>query len=219
MLMMVGCEKGLTFDEYMKKGEDYTSQSRNDKAIEAYKKAVRIKSSDANAHYALGCLYFKELVSMNHQQAFNAKEVEEQKEKRRKLTESMTQEYKQVLDIDPLNWNARYMIATELYNNHRYQEAIEEYKQVIKYNPKYSTAYGMLAESYLAIDNPAIAKENFDKEYQLDHDQENYLCSLGKAYYMAKDYNKGFEMLMRLKEMKSPYYNHLFDFKLAHNIP
>ena len=84
---------------------------------------------------------------MNHQQAFNSNEVEQQKKKRRKLTESMTQEYKQVLDIDPSNWNARYMIATDLYNNQHYQEALEEYKKVIKNNPKYADIISLYEDS------------------------------------------------------------------------
>lgn len=220
MFMIVsGCDKGLTFDEYMKKGEDYASQGKNDKAIEAYKKAVKIRSGDAKAHYALGCLYFKELVEMNHQQAFNSKELEEQKKKRRNLTESMTQEYKQVLGIDPSNWNARYMIATDLYNNQRYQEALEEYKKVIKDNPNYAVAYSMLAESQLAVGAHADAFKNIELAYKLDSDTENYFFSLAKAYYKSKDYDRGFELQTRLKDMKSSYYEQLQSFKYSNLIP
>lgn len=219
LLIVSGCEKELTFDEYIKQGEQYASQGNNEKAIGAYKKAVRIKSNDANTHYALGCLYFKELVAMNHQTPFTATDVEEQKKKQSSLTEAMTQEYKTVLNIDPSNWNARYMMATELYNTRHYQEAIEEYKKVVQHNPKYAVAYSMLAESFLAVGANEEAFNNIEKAYKLDSDAEHYYYNLGKAFYKAKNYDKGFEMQTRLKDMKSSYYEDLLSYKYSNKIP
>lgn len=217
MFMIVnGCDKEITFDEYTKMGEDYASQGKTEKAIEAYKKAVKIRSRDANAHYALGCLYFKELLEMNHQSASNSKDVEEQKEKRSNLTETMTKEYKQVLEIDPSNWNARYMIATELYNNQHYQESIEEYKKVIKNNPKYGVAYSMLARSYLATGLNDLAIENINKMQEQAPDKEFYYYRLGQAYYFMKEDTKGFEMETKLKAMNSTYYNNLLDYRFSY---
>ena len=214
-----GCSKELSFEENVKLAEQLSREGKTERAIEAYKKASQIKPENSEVHDVLGRLYYEHLVAVSRQGATNAKEAEEYKKTLNDITKLATAEFKKALALDPSKWFARYMVATDFYNNKRYEEAIKEYAEVIKTNPNYSTAYGMLGESYLALGNYVLAKDIFDKEYQLDHNQERYLCSLGKAYYIAKDYNKGFEMLTRLKNMKSPYYDDLVDFKFTHNIP
>jgi len=217
LTLMNGCSRQLSFDEYVQKAKQLSQEGKTERAIEAYKKASQIKPDEPEVHDVLGRLYFKQLVSQ--QVPTNAKEAEQYEKTQNEIRNQVTTEFKKAIELDPSKWFARYMVATDHYNNKRYDEAIKGYVEVIKTNPKYSTAYGMLAESHLAIGDYATAKNFFDKEYRLDHDQENYYCGLGKVYYMTKDYNKGFEMLMWLKGKNSPYYDHLFNFKITHNIP
>lgn len=240
-ILVSGCnafsepKDGLSYEEYIKGAQQYVDKGDGERAIPYYKKALKIKPEDAKTHTALGRLYDTES-QKSYREAHSKYTLDILTNQNKKRDKDPTKElegygfksqykalalkeYKEAIKLDPDQWNARYFVATDHYNNKRYDEAIKEYIEVLKYNPKCSIAYGMLAQCYLEIGNHVSAKNLFDKQYELDHDQENYFCSLGKAYYIGKDYDKGFEMLMRLKNMKSPYYDQLSNFKSAHNIP
>ena len=241
VVILSGCninsepKDGLPYEEYLKGAQLYESKGDGERAISYYKKALKIKPDDAKTHTALGRLYdaegqksYREAFSKYSLDILTNQNKKRNKDQSKELEEYgfksqykalALKEYKEAIKFEHDQWQARYFVATDHYNNIRYDEAIKEYVEVLRSNPNCSIAYGMLAESYLEIGNYVSAKNLFEKEYQLDHDEENYICSLGKAYYIGKDYDKGFEMLMRLKKMKSSYYDQLSSFKSAHNIP
>jgi len=214
MFLLTSCEGNLSFDEYVKKAEEYSNQGKNEKAIDAYNKALRIKPQDSSTHYALGCLYFKEELALNIA-PINRNESEKLEKRRKMLSDLTISEFKKVLELDPAKWFARYIVATDHYNNKRYSEAINEYIITIKYNPKYATAYSMLASSYSAIGRYDLAINNINEAYRLDSDTEYYYYHLGKVYYKMDNSNKVFEMQTKLKDINSKYYNDLVDYKYS----
>src|SRR6266480_5280168 len=66
---------GLSYDEYIKEAQQFSSNSDNEKAISAYKKALKVKPNDAKTHYDLGRLYDKE-EQRSYKDAFSAYQLD-----------------------------------------------------------------------------------------------------------------------------------------------
>lgn len=215
---------GLPYDEYIKIAQQHISKGDNEKAISAYNKALKIKPSDAETHYALGRLYYTE-GQQSYKNAFNKYQLDilTNTNKKRNIDQTKDletfgfksqynrlamQEYSEVIKLSPENWDARYSIATDHMNNKRYKEAIAEYIQVIKYNPKYSSAYNQLGEAYLEVGACNLAIDNFTKGYKLDFDANSYFCDVGRVYIKMNNAEKATEMINRLKGV-AHYYERL----------
>ena len=58
-LSVYGCsfERNLSYEEHFEKATKYFESKRLDKAIEEYKKALRLRPTSADAHYYLGLAY------------------------------------------------------------------------------------------------------------------------------------------------------------------
>lgn len=217
LLLLTGCESSLSFDEYIKKAENYSAQGNNDKAIDTYKKALQLKPQDSTAHYALGSLYYEEWRAAARQGATNLAELIKYNAKLKNLSDLAASEYNKALQNDQGNWRARYFVATDHYNNKRYQEAIKEFITVIKYNPNYCAAYYVLSDAYLAIGDHDLGMQSINKVHELDSDDEYYYYKLGKAYYFMKEESKGFEMERKLQALDSEYYDELLSYRFSHN--
>jgi tetratricopeptide (TPR) repeat protein len=222
---------GLSYEEYIKEAQQYESKGDNEKGISAYKKALTIKPNEAKIRTALGRLYDTESQS-SYREAFSkysldiltntnkkrnkdqAKELEEYGFKSKYHALALL-EYSEAIKLSPDQWDARYYIATDHYNNKRYQDAINEYNMVIRDNPKYKAAYILLSNCYLEVGTYNKALENINKAYQLDSDAEYYYYQLGTLYYKLNSYDKGFEMQTKLKNMNSKYYGDLLNYKYS----
>jgi tetratricopeptide (TPR) repeat protein len=234
VIYVPGCDKssdvkdGLPHDEYINMALQYESNSDNEKAISAYKKALEIKPQDADTHYALGRLYDAE-AQRSYADAFNKYQLErltgpqkKQNKDQTKILEELgfkkeyetlaIKEFKETIKYDPEHWLARYLIATYYFNNKLYKEAIEEYNHVIKINHKYSSAYKLLGESYLKVGACNMALDNFKKAYELDSSADSYYCDAGRVYIKMKNANKAKEMFDKLKGAQY-YYKRLKDYQ------
>ncbi len=229
-----GCSKssdvsdGLSYEEYVGLAQDYEIKSDNEKAISAYKKALKIRPHDANTHFALGRLYDAE-GQRSYTDAFNKYQIEiltnpdkkQKKDQTSRLIELgykiqyekyALQEYKETIKYVPEHWAARYFIATDHFNNKRYKEAIKEYKLVIEINPKFKSAYKLLGESCLEIGWCDMALDNFEKAYKLDSNIESYYYNIGRVYMNKKNKDKINEAINSLKGSQS-YYEKLIDYQ------
>jgi tetratricopeptide (TPR) repeat protein len=65
-------------------------------------------------------------------------------------------------EIEPNNAAAHFNLGLALYNGGRYSEAIEAYKSVVKLRPQLAAAYYNLGLSYVAINDMASAREQYD---------------------------------------------------------
>jgi len=74
----------------------------------------------------------------------------------------------------------------------------------------------MLGRSYLGVGLYDLALKNIELAHTLEHDNEHFYFTIGKAYYFMKDDNKGFEMEAKLKSMKSNYSQNLLDYRFSH---
>ena len=212
---LLGCDSRLSFEELMKRGEQYSADGNAEKAIQAYKKAVAKKPDDTNAQEALGNAYYQAMNDTYRRTASNAKEWEQIKIQGNELRNLAIAEYKKALQKDKNNWRIRYRVAIELFNQKKYKEAIPEFQQTIKSNPKYAVAYSVLGRSYLGVGESDLALKNIELAHNLDKNDEHYYFSLGKAYYFINDQNKGFEMERRLKAIAPVYYQQLLDYRFS----
>lgn len=209
-------ESHLPFEELMKRGQQYSAVGNTEKAIKAFKKAIEQKPDNSGAHEALGNAYYQEMEMVFRRSAANAKEWEQINKQGSELRDLAVTEYKTTLKKDKDNWKIRYKVAVELFNQKKYKEAIPEFLQTIKTNPKYAVAYSVLASCYLGVGQFDLALKNIELAHNLDKDEEHYYFSLGKAYYFMNNPNKGFEMEAKLKDMKSNYYQQLLDYRFSH---
>lgn len=83
------------------------------------------------------------------------------------------------LSISSAGWEE----GLKLYKEHRYAEAIKEFKDVIKYNPKLADGYFMLGLCSYNLGNAKEAIDNFKKVLDLDSNHKGALFYIGKFYY------------------------------------
>lgn len=238
-ILVSGCnafsepKDGLSYEEYIKGAQQYVDKGDGERAIPYYKKALKIKPEDAKTHTALGRLYDTES-QKSYREAHSKYTLDNLTNQNKKRDKDPTKElegygfksqykalalkeYKEAIKLDPDQWNARYFVATDHYNNKRYDEAIKEYVEVLRSNQNCTIAYSLLASSYLGVGQYDLALKNIELAHNLDRDDEYYYFCLGKAYYFMKDENRGFEMERRLKTMSSKYYQNLLDYRFSHN--
>lgn len=65
-------------------------------------------------------------------------------------------------EIEPKNASAHFNLGLTLYNAGRYSEAIESYKEVVKLRPTLPQVYYNLALTYMAINDKASAKAQYE---------------------------------------------------------
>jgi tetratricopeptide (TPR) repeat protein len=214
--LIIGCESRLSFEELMRQGEQYFSRGNYLEAIEAFKSAAHKKPEDSGVHEALGNAYYAQIRVDNRRPTVNnANEWEDIKKTSQELKELAVKEYKIVLQKNKDNWRVRYLVATDLYNQKKYKDAITEYQELLKYNPQHAISYSMLAQSYLGERLYDLALKNYYKAYSVDHNDEYFYYNLGQAYYFMKYDDKGFEMEWKLKDMKSVFYQKLLDYRFS----
>ena len=69
---------------------------------------------------------------------------------------------KRAAEIEPNNAAAHFNLGLALYNGRRFSEAIEAYKEVIKLRPQLATAHYNLGLSYVAINDKAAARQQYN---------------------------------------------------------
>jgi len=227
-LFFAGCEPsvkdGLSYDEYVKMAREYQKNDDYERAIAAGKKAVSIKPQDGETHYLLAMLYYEgwrksldaaqmkalQEAMLNSNKRRYSSEIEELKQfgLKAEWEPLSNQEFKETIKYDPKNWFARYMIATDLFNNKHFTEAIEEYKKVIEINPNYANAHGLIGKSYYKLGDFKTAVLNLETAVKLDPGVENYL-QLGLAYKRTNNWKKFAAIAEKLKGMDKGRYEQL----------
>jgi tetratricopeptide (TPR) repeat protein len=76
-------------------------------------------------------------------------------------------------------------------------------------NPEYIYVYGSIGRAYLKAGSYEMAIENLNKAIQLDPSNGYDYYSLGLAYRKMNNGDKVNEILGKLKDMKSVYYDQL----------
>lgn len=231
VLSFIGCDNGtrfdkkLSYDDYISMAQKYLQEGDTDKAIAAYKNAVTVNPSAAETHYILGEIYYREwansLETSQRGQLFDLF-TNPQKSQPKDNTKELSKfglkaeyedlaigEFKEAVKYNPENWKARLYIAGSYMKKKQYQEAIVEYKKTIELNPEYIPVYGSIGRAYLKAGSIEQAIDSLNKAIQLDPSNSYDYYSLGLAYRRINNSDKVNEILRKLKDMKSVYYDEL----------
>lgn len=230
-VLLSGCkpdiEGGLSHSEYINKAEQSIMASDLEKAISYYKMALKLQPNDANSHYILGEIYGREYQRSYNEawkkrflhevrrpalmKKLNNDKAEELKGYGLKVgyKELAIQEYKAAIKYDNNHWAARYGIAVDHFNKKQYSEAIQELKKVIELNPQSEDAYSVIGEAYMEIGSLDLALTNLDTALKLDPEPEYIYYKLGLLYRKMNNGDKFNEMLQKLKNMQSIWYDEL----------
>lgn len=230
VISLISCkplvEDGLTYDEYVKKAKEYRNDSDYDRAIEAGKKAVNIKPNDSEAHYLLASLYYE-----GYRKAFDAARMKSLQNailhpKKRQKSKSEIEEYKkyglkaewqtlaiqefkETIKYDPNIWFARYLIATDYFNNKRFREAIDECKKVIATKPDYVNSYSVMGEAYYKLGEYNSAIQTLQTAIKIEPSSFYDYLNLGLAYKRTNNWKMYAEIATKLKAINAEFYNQL----------
>jgi type IV pilus assembly protein PilF len=153
-------------DAYIELGIGYLKEGSTENAKVPLKQALELDPSNADAHAALALVFQTE------------KEPGLADEHYRKALSSRS-------DARILNNYGGFLYETE-----RYKEAYERFQQAAEDNlyPERSRVFENLGLTAMKLNNPALAKQHFDKSLRLDRRQPRALLAMAQLSYDEKHY-------------------------------
>ncbi|MFG5859819.1 type IV pilus biogenesis/stability protein PilW [Metapseudomonas sp. CR1201] len=153
-------------DAYIELGIGYLKQGATERAKVPLKKALELDPSNADANAALALVFQTEI------------EPELAGQHYRKALSSRT-------DARILN-----NYGSFLYEQGRYQDAYERFQQAASDNlyPERSRVFENLGLTALKMNNPALAKQHFEKSLRLNRQQPTALLEMARLSFEEKQY-------------------------------
>lgn len=184
----LGCAPARQDDssDHYKKGVDLYKQGRYEKAIEAFKQAIRLNPDDADVYHVLGLVY----AGLGRWQ------------------EAM-ESYKQALRLNPDDAEAHNNLGMAYFNLGRHQEAIEAFRQVIRLQPDHANAHNNLGAAYNSLSRHQEAIEPLQQAIRLKPNHINAHYNLGVAYLATGDKTSAAEIWGTLKNLDQEKANEL----------
>ena len=187
LLMVLGCgalvNRSYAFIIAAGRGETLLEQGNVDEAITQLQRAVRMRPDYAGAHFNLAHAYQIKGDSANE-----------------------IAELKRVIQLDPKDEQARYILGSELVNANQLAQAREVFQQMLAANFRSSDAHvglGMVAEA--EHDDQAAAQE-FETAIKIDDETDAYY-HLGAAYVRLKRYDDAIPALKKHQELAGDDYD------------
>ncbi len=176
-------------------------------------KAIQIDAQFWPAHKLLGDIYFnrgdfkeaienyKAVLNYGHKDSIVLNDLGLSLMQMEHYEEAMVY-LKQAVNLNPLNINIRYSLASVLRDNKMFDEAISEYKKIINYKVDYPKVHNDLADIYKKEGKIKLAHEEYQKEIDYskmrllkDPDDLTELNNLAHAYNGIKKYSKAEEII------------------------
>lgn len=155
----------------------YTILNSSDKAVKEYEDVLRKASSADPKNVNI----LKDLAGLYYQQ--------------KKFLDAITL-YKLVLDIDKNDYEAVFLLGVLLEESGKRDEAVERFKEVLKFKPDYANALNSLGYLY-AEDGRQLqeAEELIKKAILVEPDNGAYIDSLGWVYFKRNELDQAIEHL------------------------
>jgi tetratricopeptide (TPR) repeat protein len=156
LILLIGCAKNPQkhFDE----GDMLFEQGLYDEAIEAYKKAIKMKPDWALAHNNLGLAYSK----------YNQKDL-------------AIEEYNEAIRLDPHLGEAYYNLASIYYDRRSFEQAISFYKKTLEVNPNMAEAHYNLGAAYYETQQYDLAWKEAQEAEKLGYDAKILIDALNSV--------------------------------------
>ncbi len=120
--------------------------------------------------------------------------------------------YERVLEIDPENKQARYIISHVYINSKQYAKAVKLLNELIEENPEDFQLKNNLAWLYATADNPAY--RNGEKAIELAQEamvlapnDHHVWSTLAEAHYVTGDYEKAYRDIKHMANLATRYGN------------
>jgi tetratricopeptide (TPR) repeat protein len=163
-------------------GNKYFDANETEKAIEAFKQAVKLNPDLAEAHFKLGVAY-----------ALIEKEKEEQVELQPTNTNQATPTPKVIKKGKGKNQ----IVITETDSFKAFSEAVKAYKKIIAKNPKDDAAHFNLGRSYNKLNDDKEAEKALRQAVKLKPDDSEYQTELGSILIKFAKYEEAVAALKK----------------------
>lgn len=157
-------------------GNKYFDTSQTDKAVEAYKQAVKLNPDLAEAHFRLGVAYSL---------------LDREEEATRLPGEETEPAPKKGKKKEPEKTNAE----------KAFENAIKIYKKIVKDNPEDDVAFYYLGRSYNKIDEDLEAAKALRQAVKLNPDNSEYQIELGEILIKLAEYDEAVRALKKALEL------------------
>jgi tetratricopeptide (TPR) repeat protein len=196
LLFMADIVLAETAAEWFGRGFEAYKAKKYDKAISAYKQAIKIDPNYANTHYNLGIAYgkkgmlydaiieFKKAISINPTDAdvhYNLGAAYGDKG----MIDEEIAAYKKVISLDPTAADAHNNLGLAYSKKGMLNEEIAAYKKAISLDPNYATAHHNLGLAYCIKKMQNVCADHLYKAGLLNIKQGNREDAL-KAYEVLK---------------------------------
>lgn len=184
----IGSDFSPEFVKYYNRGLDLIRSENYLGAVEAFKKAIQIDPTRADAYDALGTIYLTDLAQ----------------------TTEAIEAFQTVLQLVPNHARAHQMLGIAYFRQNAYQKATQALRRAIKLDPTdldndYHPYYD-LGMVYLKQNKFDDAIRLFEQAIQLNRDHIRAYYSLGTAYIRVGNVEKGLEQIKKYEVLK-PYAN------------
>ena len=191
----------LTEWDYIREGNAYSNNKEYEKALEAYKRAAGINSSQAGAY--LGCgnahqrmgeyekaleAYAKALeLDPEYVNAYNGRG---NTYKALGEYEKAVSDYDKALGLDPKYVTGYYNRGLAYQDMGKYEEALADYSKALELDPEYVYAYNGRGNAYKALGEYEKAVSDYDRALELDPEYVYAYNGRGNTYQALGEYEK-----------------------------
>jgi len=149
---------------------------------------VKVHPKDPQSHFELAMTY-----SYSNRIEDGLAELKKVNELDPKYAPKAMQYYSKRAKLYPNDWKVLFRYAFALYFNEKKKEAISEFQQVLKLDPKNVFAYGYIAIIYGEMNDIDEAIDNCKKALAIDSNVAAIHLLLGTAYYKKGQAGLGFQ--------------------------
>ena len=207
-------------------GAILSAENDFDKAIEHYKKAIKIKSDYAEAYNNLGTTMQK--IHNLNEAILNYKFALKNKPKFAEAYNNLGTalhkvgsfndaifNFNQAIKIKKNYEEAITNLGNSLFEQGNFQEAIIKYKSAISINSNYAKAYSFLGNSFTKLGKYDEAIANHRKAIEIDPKSEEVYCNLGNTFAEMKIFKEAINNYHKAILINPNYNEALFNESLA----
>ncbi len=170
-------------------GVQFDERREYQKAIDTYKRVIKIDSKRSYAYNRLGNVF---LALNKYEEAIQA--------------------YKKAIKIDPQDKHPYSGLGNVYRKLKKFDEAIQSHKEAIEIDSEYATSYNGLGNVYFDMKKYDKAIESYNKSIEINpHRGSSPYNGLGNVYEVRKKYNRAIELYEKAIEIDPkkilPYYN------------
>jgi tetratricopeptide (TPR) repeat protein/TolB-like protein len=195
---------------YYLEGIDHLNKFYTDEAAESFRKALKADSTFAMAYYYLAQIEEPGLIEKAAKYLNNVSDMERYYIESRQAAidgdrEKAISKLTELLNKYPDEKLAMYQIGSFMFEMDSLSQAVKYFRQAIDVDPRYKTAYNMLAYVYNGLDQYDSAIMCIDRYIELVPDEANPYDSRGDLYFSQGKIDEAAESYQMALERKPDF--------------